>query len=90
MQDLLLLADACGLPTCGNIEERVKVTEETAPSWLDWLAKEHGSEFPKIRAQAEQMVKKRLQDIAIWKDLDAEERSWLSVIVKRHRSTGSA
>jgi hypothetical protein len=35
MQDLLSLADACGLPTCTDIADHVEVTEENAASWLD-------------------------------------------------------
>jgi hypothetical protein len=62
----------------------VEVTEETASSWLDWLAKEHESDFPKIRAQVERMAKKRLQAIAIWEDLSEEQRTCLrSVLIAR-------
>jgi hypothetical protein len=59
----------------------VEVTEETALSWLDWLAKEHESDFPKIRSQVERMAKKRLQDIAIWEDLSAEQRTCLRAVL---------
>jgi hypothetical protein len=81
MQDLLSLADACGLPICTNIEDHVEVTEETAASWLDWLEKEHGSDFPQIQTGVEQVVKKRMQDIEIWKHLNAEQRSSLVAVV---------
>jgi hypothetical protein len=73
-----------------DIEKRVQVSDGSAASWLDWLSKEHGSGFPKIRAQVEGVMKKRVQNMSMWNDLTEEQRSWLGAAVFGPGSAGSS
>jgi hypothetical protein len=65
-QKVLALADAIGRRTlCAEVENRVHVTEATTTSWLEWLSKEHGSCFSRIREQIKQVLKRQLQDVKL-------------------------
>ncbi|GAQ80153.1 hypothetical protein KFL_000470260 [Klebsormidium nitens] len=59
LQDILSLADACGVPAlCADVIQMVLVTSANMDSWLAWLLKEHGVDASAIKKQ---VVKPRLQ-----------------------------
>lgn len=56
LQDLLSLADACGVPAlCADVSGHVMVTSVNADSWLEWLLTEHGVDAAPIRRQVVQV-----------------------------------
>lgn len=51
-QDILSLADACGVPAlCADVIQMVVVTSSNTDSLLAWLLKEHGVDASAIKKQ---------------------------------------
>jgi hypothetical protein len=87
VQDIIGLADACGVPTLMDRAVRMtSVTEESVDSWLDWLLKEHGVDVEAIRRQVVQLQRTIFLKSLEWDTLTSEQLCMLRGV--RHTLRG--
>jgi hypothetical protein len=74
VQDIIALADACGVPTLVDpAVQMTSVTEENVDLWLDWLLKEHGVNVETIRRQVVQLQRTIFLRSVKWDTLTSEQ-----------------